>query len=299
MIMPNFVIVGAAKAGTTSLYAYLQQHPQIYLSPVKETNFFAFEREKLDFLGGINPSYLADFKTNIYDYRAQFAGVTNEIAIGEASPAYLYLPQAVERIKHYLADPKIIIILRDPVERAYSHYLHHLRDRLVPHCDFLEALKLEPERIANNWWWDYHYVRVGLYYTQVKRYFDNFELQQIKVYLYEELKANSLALIQDIWQFLDVDPQFKPDLSARHNATGIPQNKTIDALIYEPSVIKTVYQLLPDTIRKPITAQIAKRNPLKKPSLPEEARQQIKPLFREDILKLQELIQLDLSKWLS
>ncbi|MEM7756848.1 MAG: sulfotransferase [Cyanobacteria bacterium P01_A01_bin.40] len=296
--MPNFLIVGAAKAGTTSLYSYLKQHPQIYMSPVKETNFFAFEGAELNFLGGISQGYLADFKTNIDDYRAQFQGVNNEIAIGEASPSYLYLPKAVARIKYYIPEVKIIVILRNPIERAYSHFLHHLRDRLVDYRDFEQALDAEAQAIADNWWWDYHYIQVGLYYQQLKRYFANFKQEQIKVWLYEDLTSNPLALIQDICQFLGVERQFAPDMAARLNATGVPRYRTLDALIKEPNLIKTVYQLLPAKLRQPITAQINQRNPLKKPPLLPHIRQHLLGLYREDILQLQQLIQRDLSGWL-
>ncbi|MEO1005258.1 MAG: sulfotransferase [Cyanobacteria bacterium J06638_38] len=296
--MPNFLIVGAAKAGTTSLYSYLKQHPQIYMSPVKETNFFAFEGAELNFAGGISQGYLDDFKTNIDDYRAQFQGVNNEIAIGEASPSYLYLPKAVERIKYYIPEVKIIVILRNPIERAYSHFLHHLRDRLVEYRDFEQALDAEAQAIADNWWWDYHYIQVGLYYQQLKRYFANFKQEQIKVWLYEDLTTDSLALIQDICQFLNVERQFTPDMAARLNATGVPRYRTLDALIKEPNLIKTVYQLLPAKLRQPITAQINKRNPLQKPPLLPHIRQQLLERYREDILQLQQLIQRDLSDWL-
>lgn len=299
MNLPNFLIVGAAKAGTTSIHAYLQQHPQVFMCPVKETNFFAFEGEELNFLGGISPGYLANFATNIDDYCDQFQEVNNEIAIGEACPSYLYLPQAVERIKNYIPDVKIIIILRDPIERAYSHFLHHLRDRLVTKTGFEQALKLESERIADNWWWDYHYVQVGLYSQQLKRYFDNFDRQQIKVVLYKDLKADSLAFVQDIFEFIGVERQFKPDLSAKHNATGIPYHKALDALLKEPNLIKAIYQLLlPEKLRKPITAKIAQYNPLYKPPLTPEIRHNLLELYSEDILKLQKLIQQDLSLWL-
>ena len=299
MTLPNFLIVGAAKAGTTSIHAYLQQHPQVFMCPVKETNFFAFEGEALNFLGGISKGYLVNFATNISDYRAQFQGVNNEIAIGEACPSYLYIPKAVERIKCYIPDVKIIVILRDPIERAYSHFLHHLRDRLVPYTDFDQALKLESQRIADNWWWDYHYTQVGLYYQQLTRYFDNFGRQQIKVTLYDDLQADSLAFIQDIWQFIGVEKNFFPDMSAKHNATGIPRYRALDALIKESNLIKTIYQLLPAKFRQPITAKITKSNALWKPPLTPEIRQNLLDLYREDIVKLQDLIQQDLSHWLN
>ena len=123
MIMPNFLLIGAAKAGTSSLYGYLKQHPQIYMSPIKEPRFFALEGETLNFNGptrGINQTSINTLEA----YSQLFQKVTTEKAIGEASTIYLSSPKAPERIKHYLPDVKLIAILRDPSERAFSSYMH-------------------------------------------------------------------------------------------------------------------------------------------------------------------------------
>ncbi|NEO03736.1 MAG: hypothetical protein F6K50_53185 [Moorea sp. SIO3I7] len=102
MTMPNFLIIGAAKAGTTSIYRYLKQHPQIYMSPAKEPRFFAFEGENLDFRGLGDEKEADSIVTNIDDYRALFKKVNNQVAIGEASTSYLYIAKSVERIKYYI-----------------------------------------------------------------------------------------------------------------------------------------------------------------------------------------------------
>ena len=153
MTMPNFLIIGAVKAGTTSLHDWLSQHPQIYMSSIKELNFFAFEGDNLEvFKGKFNKEYLAGFETTLQGYRKHFQGVTNEIAIGESSPTYLYHPKAPERIQHYIPDVKLIAILRNPVERAYSNYLHTIRDSIEPFTDFAQALEEEESRIQDGWW---------------------------------------------------------------------------------------------------------------------------------------------------
>ncbi|MGL6340594.1 MAG: sulfotransferase family protein, partial [Waterburya sp.] len=141
--MPNFLIIGAAKAGTTALHEYLQQHPQIYLTPTKETNFFAFAEQDINFQG-IGDEVLKDFSiTDWKTYQAQFAGVTREKAIGEACPSYLYYPQAAIKIKQYIPDARLIVILRNPVERAYANFLHIVRDDRETHRDFALALQAE------------------------------------------------------------------------------------------------------------------------------------------------------------
>lgn len=292
--MPNFLIIGAAKAGTTALYEYLKQHPQIYMSHEKEPKFFALEGEKLDFRGphdqeNINRTAITDIET----YRKLFQGVSNEIAIGEASPLYLYSPKAPARIKNYIPDVKLIAILRNPVDRAYSGYMMHLGLGWETTSDFTQALQEEEMRIRNNWGWG-HYVNVGFYYLQLKRYFDTFNPDQIKVYLYDDLKANPIAMLQNIFQFLNVDESFIPDITIRHNISGIPKNNFLATLIKSVKPLNPILkQLFPSDLRQNIKNKI-----LTKPQLSIDVRKQLIEVYREDILNLQNLIHRDLSKWL-
>ena len=124
--MPNFLIIGAPKSGTTSLYQYLKQHPQIYLPDKKEPHFFSFEGRTQGFNGPGQADFMKKRITKIEDYIKLFENVNDELAIGEASTSYLYIPEAVERIKKYVPEVKIITIIRHPAERAFSDYLQHL-----------------------------------------------------------------------------------------------------------------------------------------------------------------------------
>ena len=142
MTMPNFLIIGANKAGTTSIYSYLKQHPQIYMSPVKEPMFFTLEGKNIDRTEVSRQITLKTAVNDIEDYQALFQGVSNEKAIGEASTAYLHCPWCAERIKQYIPDVKLIAILRDPIERAYSNYLMYVRWGLET-LDFPEAVRQE------------------------------------------------------------------------------------------------------------------------------------------------------------
>ena len=299
MEVPNFLIIGAAKAGTTSLYDWLNQHPQIYMTPTKETNFFAFEGEEISYpKGSISEGYLDGFKTSFESYMEQFQGVTNEIAIGEASPSYLYHTKAAARIKYYCPDVKLIAILRDPVERAYSQFLHHAREGFENCLDFIAALREEDNRILNKWWWGYFYVDGGFYYTQLQRYFEKFDSSKIKVYLYEDLRSNRYDLIKDIFQFLEVDDNFIPDTSTKYNVTGIPKNKFLHELLSKQNFLKTsVKAIMPQGLRRKLAMNLKNAN-LVKPEFSLEIRKQLIEIYREDILKLQNLIQRDLSSWL-
>ncbi|MBE9192590.1 sulfotransferase [Gloeocapsopsis crepidinum LEGE 06123] len=295
MTMPNFLVVGAAKAGTTALYYYLKQHPQIYMSPEKEPKFFALEGDKLDFRGpGDRENICKSAITDIETYRQLFQGVTNEIAIGEASPLYLYSPKAAERIKKYIPDAKLIAILRNPIERAYSGYIMHVREGRETAKDFAEALQEEETRIHSNWGWG-HYVNVGFYHTQLKRYLELFDQEQIRVYLYEDLKTDPIKLVQDIFRFLGVDDTFLPDTSLKYNVAGVPKNDAIKTLIKNFNSIKPAMNLLvPDKLRHYVRSKIYE----KPPTLSKEIHQNLIEVYRKDILSLQDFLQRDLSKWL-
>jgi len=306
MTMPNFLIIGAAKSGTTALYEYLKQHPQIFMSWLKEPHFFAFEGEKPRFQGpGDQELYNYIVVDDVEGYRRLFQGASKETAIGEASANYLYIPRARDRIRHYVPEAKLIAVLRNPAERAYSSFLHMTRDSREPFDDFAQALQAEQERVQNNWGPIWHHKRAGFYYAQLKRYHEAFDRDQIKVYLYEDLRNNPIGVQKDIYKFLGVDDTFVPDVSARYNVSGVPRNKWLHALytfLMRPHPLKSILKpLFPSGLRRRLlesTVNAIRNRNLAKPPFPAEVRRQLIGAYTEDILRLQDLIQRDLSEWL-
>jgi hypothetical protein len=301
MTMPNFLIIGAMKSGTTALYYYLEQHPQVYMSPVKEPNFFAFEGEDLGARWpgdqkGINGSSI----TEIEAYRALYAQAKDEKALGEASHWYLYRPKAVERIKHHIPDAKMIVILRNPVERAYSHFLHSVRTGTELLTDFTEALQEEASGARKAAYREDYFDR-GLYAGQVQRYFDVFGRDQVRVYLHEDLNSSPHETMKDIFQFLQVDDSFIPDVSLKRNVSGFPKNKTLDRYLRGPHPVKRVLKrYLPFPLRRRLLVAsdaLNTRNLTEPPKLQPEVRRQLTGAYREDILNLQELINRNLFAW--
>ena len=299
--MPNFLIIGAAKCGTTSIWHHLEQHPQIFIHPKKQLNFFAFEDKDLEFRGPGRRDSAHYSITTIDAYRKQFEGVTNELAVGEASNLYLYEPQAAERIRYYVPEVKLIAILRHPAERAYSRFLHLVREGREHITDFAWALDEEEARAKDHWWPDFHYLRVGLYHSQLKRYFDLFPRDQIKIYLHEDLKSDSLGVVQDLFRFLGVDDSFTPDTTVRYNASGIPKNRMLHYSLEKLREVRpAIERFLPEGLRQRllrVAVDINNKN-LTKPRLSPEVRARLVEAYREDTLKLQHLIQRDLSSWL-
>jgi Sulfotransferase domain len=294
MTLPNFLVIGAQKSGTTALYHYLNQHPQIYMSPVKEPHFFTYEGWEPNFFSP-GRGYVTPI-TRIEDYRALFRGVSLRTALGEASTSYIYFTRALKRIRCYVPDAKLIAVLRDPAERAYSNYLHCVRSGREPLESFEQALRAEGARIRDNWGPVHHYRQKGFYYGQLKRYFEAFGRDQVKVYLYEEdLKDNPLGMLQDTFRYLGVDDAFVPDVSMKHNVSGVPKNKTLLSLARRLNTLTpTIRPYLPPGARRYIKTRIL----AKPPQLSPEVRWQLVEEYREDILRLEELIQRDLSAWL-
>jgi len=299
MTLPNFLIIGAGSSGTTSLYHYLKQHPDIFMSPIKEPRFFYLEGEQLNFRGPGDQQIIRSSVTNPEDYQKLFEGVTNETATGEASPIYLNSARASERIRHYLPEAKLIAILRNPVDRAYTNFLNKVQQGREPFTDFREALQEEEKRIRANWMNSWHYVQRGFYHTQLRRYFDRFPRDQIKIYLFEELVADPVNLLQDIFRFLGVKEDFIPDVSLKHNVSKTPKFRTLYAMLKKRNrFTATAGSLFGKERLRSLVTKVLRFNFCKPRVLPKEVRKQLIEVYREEILKLQDLINRDLSKWL-
>jgi hypothetical protein len=301
MIMPNFILFGAAKAGTTSVYKYLEQHPDVFMSSFKEPGFFAFEGEKPQ-LNGPGAQKWVDrwVVTELAAYQQLFAEYNGQKAIGEASPYYIYYYQKTpQRIHHYLPDVKLIAVLRNPVERAFSNYVWAVRDRAESLTDFKDALAAETTRIKDNWGPKWRYKDQGFYYQQLQPYYQTFKPEQIKICLYEDFVANPIAIMQDIFAFLAIDSSFTPDMSKKHNTSKIPRNQIWHQFLVKPHPIKSVIKpFLPPQFRQNLKENAREKN-LFKPTLDDKIRDRLKAEYREDILQLQDLIDRDLSLWLT
>ncbi len=301
--LPNFLIVGAAKAGTTSLSYYLKQHPEIYISPVKEPKFFT--AQFLNFpLKGIGDDLVEKHIIKTFDrYKKLFKWATSQRkAIGEASVDNLYYHKgAILQIKKYLGNPKIIIILRNPVSRAFSAYTHLVRDGRE-YLSFEEGLLMEEKRMAENWEFMWYYKDVGLYYEQVRDYLDNFS--DVKIYLTEDLEQKTLEVVKDIFRFLEVDENFTPDTSVKYNVSGIPKKKIYAKISRHLNTLgsfleRSVNYIFPKKGIKVVGFfEKIRAKEFEKPKMLESTRKSLIEFYKADILKTQDLIGRDLSNWL-
>lgn len=299
MTLPNFLIIGAPRAGTTTLYHYLAQHPDVFMSEEKEPNFFLFDGSGPRF-GGPNTSHTHDLSTRtIEQYRSLFAGADGYTAIGEGSTQYLYSSHAARRIAVRLPEPKLVVIVRHPVERAYSSYLHLRGLGEEPAESFERALELEDDRKRGGWWPKYFYVDKGLYYRQVQQYLDVFPADRLRVYMYEDLRSSPEDLLRDLFEYLAIDVAFTPTQVGQTNASGVPRAAWLHRFLTTSSPTKLVLKrLVPRPVAEYIHQGIRRAN-LETPALAPDTRARLLNAFRADTLQLQRLIGRDLTAWLS
>jgi hypothetical protein len=293
---PTFIVFGASRSGTTGLYTYLRQHPDVFMSPHKETNFFAYEGRALDFQGP-GGDYVNNAITRLEDYEAIFAKAGAAHARGEASPLYLFEPGTAERIRHHAPDAKLIAILRHPAEQIYSHYLYARRQMLEPLEDFAAALKAEESRVAANWQPMFRYARFPRYAEQLSRYYAVFPAHQIRVFLYEDFESDPASVMRDIFGFIGVDPEFAPDFGYRPNAGGAPKNKALQDFVMKPNpVTGFVANFIPLEARRWLRDAVSNLN-VEKEACPPAIRAQLIASLLDDIAALERMLGRDLSAW--
>lgn len=288
---PNFLIVGAARAGTTSLYEYLKLHPEIFMSQIKEPQYF------VQGFGLFN---------RFNDYLELFRMAKGKKAIGEASTAYLFTVESPMWIRSMLGDIKIIIMLRNPAKRALSHYNYMVQQGFEDAATFEEALAKEPIRCqdpnfrAHNLAGDftgYLYFAIGSYYVQVKRYLDTFSQDRIAIYLFEDFVRNPLLIYRKILTFLDVDSSFLP-LIKIHNESRIPYSVWLQPWLRAKRGRHYEELLLKGRQHKLVTRLMGLNVRFgKKPKLSLALLRKLEESYRADVSQLEDLLGRDLSCW--
>ena len=286
---PNFFIVGAAKAGTTSLHAYLSQHPDVFMSALKEPHYFSsFELQpKFD-------NYIPVIR-NAHEYQDLFKGSEGHKAVGEASPSYLCDSEAPSRIKAAVPGAKIIISLRNPVQRAFSHYLmeYHAGRETLP---FAEALEADESQAEKGWGASFQYVELGLYADQVERYLNEFGQENVLVIVFEELIRDTPDVMQNIARFLDIDPSGYPDsaFDVVHFPFEASRGRLAHALLRCRPIRVAAKQWIPQKFRRSFRNRfLYRKSP--KPKLDEDIRWELVERFAPDLRRLEQLLERDLG----
>jgi hypothetical protein len=298
--LPNLIIPGAAKSATTSLTEYFRQHKDFFIPKVKEPRFFIAEtirnlpvtdpfRDEL-----INHSILTK---EAYENLYKEAGQAKYRC--DASVHYLYYHNIViPEIKKYIGDPHVIIILRNPVERAFSNYTYL---KAYDNHSFEEGIQYEKQRKQQGWNSFWFHTGQGFYYEPVKHYLSAFP--KVKVVLMDDFKKNGDAVMREIFDFLEVPP-IDIDTTIIHNKSGVPPNKFIEWLVFKDNFLKRMvrpyYNKRYDDMERARFARIMTDKFIKKGNITmtDQTHNDLVDLYTDDILKLQDLIQKDVSSWL-
>jgi hypothetical protein len=280
--------VGVAKAGTTALYHYLGEHPEVYVSPVKEPCFFV-------------PGQGVE---TWEEYLALFAGAGGAKAIGEATPRYFHDPEAPARIAEALPGVRIVVLLRHPVERARSHYLMLTNNRAALEPEPFAAFFRRHRPEAAHWQeggLGERGLAMSFYADALERWLDTFGRDRVAVYLDEDLRAVPERVMAALYAFLGVDPAFRPDLTTKHNVgKGMPRSAAVQRLIFRDSPLKRLAQrLLPRALRRRGVGALVRLNRAGRPTLTPEERREFAAVYRDDVRRLERLLGRDLSAWYS
>jgi hypothetical protein len=277
--LPNFLIIGAARSATSSLYFYLKEHPEIFMCPDKEAQFFGFF--------GTQRAHKSKYPT-LESYMALYDGVRDETIIGEATPTYLALPESAQAIHHYCPGAKLLASLRNPVDRAFSYYE---MSRSKGH----EKAHTFEEWVDGNTFW----MRSGGYADHLDRFLALFKNKQLKVILFEDIQDRLEDTLVDIHRFLgvtEIRPQVRP---MAYNMGGRPKGIG-GALLYRMTTMSNINRVLKPFVPANIVAAVHRaRNQAVAPgNMKQETRQRLIEHYREDILRTQDAIKRDLSHWL-
>ena len=284
----DFFIVGAPKAGTTSLYHYLNEHLEVEMSSQKEPDYFS------DYALHEQGMYYGKNRIdNINKYHGLFT--PNAVKLrGEASVSYLFYNDVPQKIKDYNQKSKIIIILRNPIDRAFSHYLMDYRLGLV--SESFEDIINKKSKHKNAHLFYQQYIQVSEYAPQIKRYLNVFKRENILFIDYEDFKNDVAEVVNNVYLFLGVNDDFQPNLNKKHNTYTMPKN----------GIIRYIYSFV--SFRNFLTSIFSKglvksiRNRLfinyRKPKLSNANREFLNEFFKEDIKELNALLNKDFTKWL-
>jgi hypothetical protein len=300
--LPDFLVIGAPKAGTTALHSALSRHPQLHMSAVKEPKFFLTDGPPPRRGGG--PGDIQTYREHVWrqaDYEALFSAAPVGALCGEATPFYLHDLGAQQRIHDLIPQARLIVIVRDPVERVHSNWTHLWSAGLEPIGDVVRACAAEPQRVADGWSAFWHYVGLGKYGEQLQHLYTLFPRDQVLVLRYRDIVDSPAEALDLICAFLDVKQGILTELP-RENVTAHP-DRTLTYLAVSRALRAgaAVGRHLPGALGAAITdplERILQQKGRQRQPLTWEQRQQLIPYFVDDVRLLETVTDSDFADWL-
>lgn len=295
---PNLFVVGAAKSGTTSLYKYLRAHPEIYMSPIKEPHFFSADTVASNKNTAHKDSeYLHQQKVDdLGEYELLFKEGISHRYRGECSPSYLWSKRAPSRIYSYQPNAKIIIILRDPIDRAYSHYMADLSAGYQSSTSFYDAI-MHDENMQPRIWGETHlYKDLGLYYEAVAEYINIFGRENVHIMLFKDFKEQTDLALQGVFKFLNlswIGAGYKVDTSKSYNSYVGPNKMfyPIKNLISSIGLLNHVFSI--PVVRNVLKILLYRKKSNKVRDI--KAVNYLSAIYEKDLTKLQSLLNENVS----
>lgn len=289
VLLPNFVVVGAAKAGTTSLFRYLQQHPDVYLPARKELHYFTYDLLTETANGPGDKHALRDLIVTRDEYENQFASGGKKKSIGDISPSYLYY-DVQDKIKNELGLIKIVVMLRNPIDAAYSHYTHLLGEHRET-LGFYEAILAEESRREQGWGDMWHYTGTSLYSRNVAKYIDCFGVENVHVILFDDFVSDTQKVLKNLFIFLGIDDSVHIDVSKIYNRSGKPRSKFLANLMTTDNFLKRqIKKMLPNHLRMTLRLNIMDANTGMKPAIDKQSLEYLKQYFLKDIAAIEKIL---------
>lgn len=290
--LPTFLIIGAAKSGTTSIFQWLCEHPEVFVPATKEINYFAWSDDEAE--RKVHDRYtITKFHAKTLDeYKALFSGMSNEKAAGEGSPMYMTSPVAHENIRRHIPDAKLIVALRNPADRAISSYFMNIG--LGKEKRSIDEVFSRPEQE--------YYVYAGEYRRLLEHYYELFPREQIRVVLFDELTADPLSVMHELCQYVGVDTDFRPRVEQVHKKGGLPANlaskKTLAIInsVSRSPLARMIKRNLPCSFRARARTRI-EGSLMIQSKADRYIRQRLVEYYAPGIDALGQLIERDLSCW--
>ena len=279
MTLPNFLICGAQKAGTTALYAYLKQHPDVFMSSTKEIAFFH------------KPE---NYQKGLEWFASHFEGHSGETAVGEASTRTMSMPEAPARAAEHLPEAKLIFVLRNPIDRAYSQYHFHISTgKEEADASFHEVIRDEQSAFRRI------VIQRGMYAEQLARFDAHFDRSQMKIVLHEDLRERTTETVQEVYRFLGVNPAYEPQTEERHKVTRYPDSLGIYYWVrrlWQPmrQRVESRFPQATDAVRQAVRRLLFSKE---KPQMREDDRAYLREVFAESNARLEARLERDLSHW--
>jgi len=294
-MLPNFLIAGATRSGTTSLYYYLKQHPEIGFPSLKEPRYFSSLNLELPQRGPGDETVDRKLILNFEEYKRLFEPLKKFKMVGEASSEYLTDANfTAGKIREIIGDIPIIVILRNPVQRAYSAYNNLRRDGRETET-FRRALELEEARRSDNWdvMWAYKYV--GLYCEQVKKYMETFS--RVKVLIFEEFVLDPGKHLGDLFEFLGVQKDVQIDTGTAYSYSGVPKNRLVAAISGRQQRVSYLLRAIALKLIPRRYLEMVSTHLFSKDEMPEDIERYLYEYYEKDVAALECLLGRDLIAW--